>query len=215
MSKLNTYQVLLIEDRLFTKYKIKYADFRNEIIDHMACEIEHEMDEGESFEDAYVKIRVNWNAKLISANKGFLKGIPQLVVAQLESEFKKVELKFRLIGIALAFSLAGSLSYMDLNLPLLYGLIPCLMGASILLTYQHVKEINDYRFDYFKGKAFFMLSQSIIIVLFLLLIYWLLDDYEGLTVYFEGIVLYSFLMNCYLLFKFRYYSKYSKMNVVF
>lgn len=215
MKTLSVDQVSLIEERLLFKYKIKYEDFRNEIVDHIACEIEEEMNKGMSFGDAYEKIRINWNPKLISADKGLFKGIPQLITNQLDTDFKKVEWKIKVISVALVMGIMSGLIYIGINLLLFYSIIPVLIVLSLLLTYLQVKEVNDYRFDYFKGKALHTLYQCILIVLYLSLFAWYWEEYNDLDVYLGGIVLYSFFMNCYLLMKFCRYSKNSRLNVSF
>jgi len=40
MIKLTSEQIQCIEERLLKKYNLKYAEIRNEILDHIACEIE-------------------------------------------------------------------------------------------------------------------------------------------------------------------------------
>lgn len=213
MKTLSVDQVSLIEERLLFKYKIKYEDFRNEIVDHIACEIEEEMDEGVSFEDAYEKIRINWNPKLISADKGLFKGIPQLIKNQLDTDFKKIEWKLNIIGYLVAFGIAIGSKYIGMNLIMLYSSLPLVMGFSVLLTYKQVKNLNDYRFDYFKRKALFILSQSVVFTLLLLFFSWLWNKEGSTDVYLGGIVLYSFFMNCYLLIKFYKYFKHGRLNI--
>ncbi|MDR2222787.1 MAG: hypothetical protein LBE34_08590 [Flavobacteriaceae bacterium] len=215
MKTLSVDQVSLIEERLLFKYKIKYEDFRNEIVDHIACEIEEEMDEGVSFEDAYEKIRINWNPKLISADKGLFKGIPQLIKNQLDTDFKKIEWKLNIIGYLVAFGIAIGSKYIGMNLIMLYSSLPLVMGFSVLLTYKQVKNLNDYRFDYFKRKALFILSQSVVFTLLLLFFSWLWNKEGSTDVYLGGIVLYSFFMNCYLLIKFYKYFKHGRLNISF
>ncbi|MEC4113542.1 hypothetical protein [Myroides pelagicus] len=64
MKTLSTNQVKQIEDFLITQYNIKYQDTRDEVIDHIACEIEELMTSGYEYRTAFQVTFDKWNKHL-------------------------------------------------------------------------------------------------------------------------------------------------------
>ena len=61
--KLSAEQIKQIEEKLYVDYDFYYDDAKHEVIDHIASEIEEEM-ETNSFEDAFCKVLQNWHDRL-------------------------------------------------------------------------------------------------------------------------------------------------------
>lgn len=61
--KLSAEQIHQIEEKLYVDYDFYYDDAKHEVIDHIASEIEEEM-ETNSFEDAFCKVLQKWHDRL-------------------------------------------------------------------------------------------------------------------------------------------------------
>jgi len=61
--KLSAEQIHQIEEKIYVDYDFYYDDAKHEVIDHIASEIEEEM-ETNSFEDAFCKVLQNWHDRL-------------------------------------------------------------------------------------------------------------------------------------------------------
>lgn len=61
--KLSAEQIHQIEDKLYVDYDFYYDDAKHEVIDHIASEIEEEM-ETNSFETSFDKVFENWHNRL-------------------------------------------------------------------------------------------------------------------------------------------------------
>ncbi|WP_413513739.1 hypothetical protein [Myroides odoratus] len=81
MNRITTSQLRAIENLLITQYDLHFDGFRNESVDHIACEIEESMNRGMAYEEALKSSIGNWHFEL----KPILgeKGIPTLVVKRL------------------------------------------------------------------------------------------------------------------------------------
>lgn len=81
MKNLTTNQILEIETILIQRYDLKYDEFRNEVVDHIACEIEEQMQEDVAYEVALNHILKKWHFEL----KPIIghKGVPTFIVKQL------------------------------------------------------------------------------------------------------------------------------------
>ncbi|MDM1496586.1 hypothetical protein HX063_14390 [Myroides odoratimimus] len=64
MTTLSTNQIKEIEEFLITQYNIKYQDTRDEVLDHIACEIEELMNEDFGYEIAFKKTFNKWHNDL-------------------------------------------------------------------------------------------------------------------------------------------------------
>lgn len=64
MKTLTTNQINQIEDFLISQYNIKYQDTRDEVLDHIACEVEGLMNEGFGYETAFKNTFTKWHKEL-------------------------------------------------------------------------------------------------------------------------------------------------------
>ncbi|WHT37595.1 hypothetical protein QNH98_10295 [Myroides sp. mNGS23_01] len=210
MIKLTPLQIKSIEERLLQKYELKYEEFRVELLDHIACDVEELMEEGEPYEEAIILVFRKWNVKLLSNTKGFYKGIPHFILDQLKATYRKIEI--RLLGFALLFSLILIVSkkYLAFDLRLVLYSLFAIHAVGVVLIYQELKGLQDYRYDFFKGKSLVVLLQSGVALVGVQAFYFAWDTGTNSL---EILVIYYFLLNTYLLYRFRTYSKYQKLKI--
>ncbi|WP_060874425.1 hypothetical protein [Myroides odoratus] len=210
MIKLTPLQIKSIEERLLQKYELKYEEFRAELLDHIACDVEELMEEGEPYEEAIILVFRKWNVKLLSNTKGFYKGIPHFILDQLKATYRKIEIK--LLGFALLFSLILIVSkkYLAFDLRLVLYSLFVIHAVGVVLIYQELKGLQDYRYDFFKGKSLVVLLQSGVALVGVQAFYFAWDTGTNSL---EILVIYYFLLNTYLLYRFRTYSKYQKLKI--
>lgn len=210
MIKLTSLQIKSIEERLLQKYELKYEEFRAELLDHIACDVEELMEEGEPYEEAIILVFRKWNVKLLSNTKGFYKGIPHFILDQLKATYRKIEIK--LLGFALLFSLILIVSkkYLAFDLRLVLYSLFVIHAVGVVLIYQELKGLQDYRYDFFKGKSLVVLLQSGVALVGVQAFYFAWDTGTNSL---EILVIYYFLLNTYLLYRFRTYSKYQKLKI--
>ncbi len=81
MKKLTTKQILEIETRLIQQYDLNFQAFRDEVVDHIACEIEEYLEQGVEYTQAKQHVLGKWHFEL----KPVLgkQGIPTCIVKQL------------------------------------------------------------------------------------------------------------------------------------
>ncbi len=87
MTTLSTDQIKHIEEILITQYNIKYQDTRDEVLDHISCEIEELMNEGYEYEDTFKQTFINWKDLLKTDPFHFYKNTPTL---SLKTGLKKI-----------------------------------------------------------------------------------------------------------------------------
>lgn len=81
MKKLTTNQILEIETLLIQRYDLSFQAFRDEVVDHIACEIEEYLEQGVAYTQAKQHVLGKWHFEL----KPVLgkQGIPTCIVKQL------------------------------------------------------------------------------------------------------------------------------------
>ena len=82
MTTLSTDQIKQIEEFLITQYNIKYQDTRDEVLDHIACEIEELMSEGAYFHEASKITIAKWHSQLKPSN-WVINKTPRFIVSPL------------------------------------------------------------------------------------------------------------------------------------
>jgi hypothetical protein len=104
--KLTTEQIAKINQTLIEKGLI-YEDIKLELIDHIASEIEAEMEEKEiSFETAFKKAFENWKEQLRPSSSFWLRGnksIPKIISYKCNQMIKRVFLMSITMGLVTAF----------------------------------------------------------------------------------------------------------------
>lgn len=212
VKKLTPEQVQSIEDRLLQKYELQQDEIRYEILDHIACAIEEVMNQGETYDEATTLVFRTWNVRLIADEKGVFKGIPHFMLNQLNREYKKVELQSLLIVAILSIPLVLAAWYLQWNLIPLMSSLFVVNACGVLVIYKESKHVQDYRYDFFKGKARSVLIKSAIPFVFVAFFYLIWGIYEQMF-NFSFLVVFYFVFNSFLLFRFRKYCKYQKFKL--
>lgn len=109
MKKLTTKQILEIETRLIQQYDLNFQAFRDEVVDHIACEIEEYLEQGVEYTQGKQHVLGKWHFEL----KPVLgkQGIPTCIVKQLYRKDAVFYLVFFLLF--LMSWLLGSLPVME------------------------------------------------------------------------------------------------------
>ncbi len=212
MIKLTTEQIQCIEERLLKKYNLKYTEIRNEILDHIACEVEELMQKGELFEEAFILTFREWNAKLISEKKGVYKGIPQLIVKQLDKEYKKVEFQSMLLSMFFCVSWIVITYNSGINTFLLMAFLLSINAVGVVFIHRKSKAFEDYRYDFFKQKSLVVMGKSILVFLFIIICnaVW---GFESNVFSLDWVTMYYFILNIYVLYQFNRYCKYQEFKI--
>lgn len=82
-------QIRKIEHYLNTK-DVRYIDIRYEVLDHMVSDIEKQIQEGESYEDAFYSATMNWNEELETTSSwmlGLIHNKPKMIIRKAKNFF--------------------------------------------------------------------------------------------------------------------------------
>lgn len=102
MKTLNKEQLNHLDTFLLSHYQLKYDEVREEVVDHIACEIEEKIAIGASYEEAFKVTLSKWNSTLRSSTMGIYSGIPNFIVKQMMwSDLKNQVRGILLIGVLL------------------------------------------------------------------------------------------------------------------
>ncbi|KUF44282.1 hypothetical protein HX017_07090 [Myroides marinus] len=141
MKTLSTNQIQHIEEFLISQYHIKYQDTRDEVLDHIACEIEELMNEGKEYDNAF-KITFNkWNKDLSPHPWIRYKNVPSFLGRQwIKRDIISIILCM-LIGLSIPYLLKEFIEHN--NLANILGssicLVSILLGGFICIKYFKVK----------------------------------------------------------------------------
>lgn len=83
MKTLSREQLTHLDNFLLMHYQLKYDEVREEVVDHIACEIEEKMCVGASYEEAFKVTLSKWNGTLRSSTMGIYSGIPNFIAKQM------------------------------------------------------------------------------------------------------------------------------------
>ncbi|WP_158962036.1 hypothetical protein [Myroides fluvii] len=212
MNILTKEQLQSIQERLLYKYDLKYDELRNELLDHMACEIEEMMHQGETYDEATILVFRKWNVRLIANQKGIYKGIPHFIVNQLNSAYRKIEIISFVAAIVLGLLLLIGTYYFTFNSVVLLGSLFTIHVVGVFMMYRESKDIQDYRRDFFRVKSVEVLFKSGL-ALAVILLFTLLWGTDATPFSFEVLVMYYFIFHSFLLFRFIRYCKYQKFKI--
>lgn len=212
IKKLTLEQVQSIEDRLLQKYELQQDEIRYEILDHIACSIEEVMNQGETYEEATTLVFRTWNVRLIADEKGVFKGIPHFILNQFNKEYTKVELQSLLIAAILSIPLLLASWYLQWNQIILMSSLFVLHTCGVFIIHKESKHIQDYRYDFFRGKARSTWIKSAIPFVLVVFFYMIWRTYEQMS-NFSFLVVYYFIFNSFLLLRFRKYCKHQKFKL--
>lgn len=111
MKKLTTNQILEIETLLIQRYDLSFQAFRDEVVDHIACEIEEYLEQGVDYIQAKQHVLRKWHFELKPVVGQ--QGIPTCIVKQLYRKDAVFYLFFALLF--LTSWLLGSFQVMELT----------------------------------------------------------------------------------------------------
>lgn len=210
MNRITSDQIQAIQERLRLKYELKYEEIRNELVDHIACEIEEMMHVGETYEEAFTLAFRKWNVRLIADKKGVYQGIPHFIVNQLNKEYRKVELKSGVLTVVFTLLLFLSTSYFDLNNLLWLNILFFVSAIGVLIIQRGLRSLGDYRYDFLKAKSKVVLLKSSLVLAGIYLFYTL---WETPNFTLEVLLIYYFVFSLYLLLRFRAYCNYQQFKI--
>ncbi|MGG5506634.1 MULTISPECIES: hypothetical protein [unclassified Myroides] len=199
MDTITQEQLYRIEERLMVYYGISFEDLRQEIADHLACEIESEMAIGQDFDTAYKAVDARWNEKLRTNNWGIYKGIPKFIEQQLAERFNQSDWKLKLLGFFLSLPLLLLFDYLNVRTEWLFVSLPCLGFLIALLVYSYIKQGKAYLVEFYLRQTKMMFVISMLIVLLGIGMFFLRGE-QTRTGVFEFFILYGFLSMCYFLY---------------
>lgn len=210
MNRITSDQIQAIQERLHLKYELKYEEIRNELVDHIACEIEEMMHVGETYEEAFTLAFRKWNVRLIADKKGVYQGIPHFIVNQLNKEYRKVEIKSGVLTVVFTLLLFLSTSYFDLNNLLWLNILFFVSAIGVLIIQRGLRSLGDYRYDFLKAKSKVVLLKSSLVLAGIYLFYTL---WETPNFTLEVLLIYYFVFSLYLLLRFRAYCNYQQFKI--
>lgn len=211
MNRLTSDQIQAIQERLHLKYELKYEEIRDELVDHIACEIEEMMHVGETYEEAFTLVFRKWNVRLIADKKGAYMGIPHFIVYQLNKEYSKAGIKSGVLTVFFTFLLFLSTSYFDLNSLLLLNILFFVSAIGMLIIQRGLRSLGDYRYDFLKAKSKVVLLKSSLVLAGIYLFYTL---WETTNFTLEILLIYYFVFSLYLFIRFRAYCNYKQFKLV-
>lgn len=193
---LNDTQVAAIEYQLIKVYYINYKEIRSEILDHIACDIEREMEEGQSYSNAFTAIFNRWDTKLKTNTWGIYKGIPNFVQQQLAKDFNQIDWKIKLLSFFCPIPIISLLVYWEIRIELFYLLLLFISWVGYRIVYHHIKGIKDYRIEFFKRQTQMMFVLSLSSIVLWIGLDLLCDNSVEITVL-SFFILYYFFSICY------------------
>ena len=158
-------------DSILEKLGLDFLDFKLEIKDHIACEVEEEMETNQSdFNSAFILVLERWESKLVLSESLFIsnkRSFPKIVIEQL---FKR----FLIYNITLLVSISlGALIYINLlkdfvnESPFINSLkwifISCFFIFSILKLIIYIKKIKT-SYSYMFNQNFWLLTLYFVFV---------------------------------------------------
>lgn len=149
MNKLTKHQLQHIEQFLIEHYRLFYIDIRAEVLDHIAADIEAELFNSKTYEEAFVSVIAKWDP-LLKPAKSIFRGIPHFIAKQWVKERFNRGGKACLFGILTTLLFASLFHrFVDLDENFLIGLgilgiifISC--GIVYLRNYSLVKKAPLY-----------------------------------------------------------------------
>lgn len=212
MNRITSDQIQAIQERLHLKYELKYEEIRDELVDHIACEIEEMMHVGETYEEAFTQAFRKWNVRLIADKKGVYQGIPHFIVNQLNKEYRKVEIKSGVLTVVFTLLLFLSTYYFDLNNLLWLNILFFVSAIGVLIIQRGLCSLGDYRYDFLKAKSKVVLLKSSLVLagIYLFYIIWGATEVNfSLAI----LLIYYFVFSLYLLLRFRAYCNYQQFKI--
>lgn len=213
MKHLTTQQLQTIERFLMEHYNLHHEDFRMEILDHIACEIEVCIQEGVSYQEASKFVLGKWHFEL----KPVLgkTGVPTCVVKQMYAKDWMVYL-----GFALLFLISWSLGNFGIvtiepNPWLSLGCVLLGFVFSILIQKRFHKQKNYAMTFYTNALGNTMLPNIVVLTLAMLFIRRDFEQFFSLSSYsFFVLAIHILIVNVFFASKVLYYNKASKIQMI-
>ncbi|MDM1374804.1 hypothetical protein HX071_11945 [Myroides marinus] len=133
MKTLSTNQIQHIEEFLISQYNIKYQDTRDEVLDHLACEIEELMNEGAYFQEAFKITFSKWHSQL-KPSLWAINKTPKLVVNLLAKKDTKSLIVLFILSILTAFIINYTINdqLFILQIALMIMAIPMIIAGYVI-----------------------------------------------------------------------------------
>ncbi|MGG5506633.1 MULTISPECIES: hypothetical protein [unclassified Myroides] len=181
MKKVTHDQIAEITAKLNQRYELKFDTFRDEVVDHMACEIEAYLEQGVDYATASKRVLAKWHFDL----KPVLgeKGIPTCIVKQL---YRKDAISYTVFAFTFLFAwILGSYDWV-IFVPHPWISLACIVvGFSISVGVQKrfYKQANYEMKFYIHALGALMLVNIIGMTLAMLLIRNNIESFLGLSAY--------------------------------
>lgn len=180
MKQLATEQLKEIEAILIQKYELTYADVREEVLDHIACEIEEQI-EGEllSFEIAKDFVLKKWGFSLKSSSWNCYAGVPQFIANHWLKKDIKVYVLLCLLASVGTYSIMSSKIEINVLIKFFVGLALICLILNVFLI-RLTRQVQSYRMRYLRNltRMFFLIT--LILALLNFMQYKSLADTEGI-----------------------------------
>ncbi|KZE74144.1 hypothetical protein AV926_18075 [Myroides marinus] len=163
MKTLSTNQIQHIEEFLISQYNIKYQDTRDEVLDHLACEVEELMSEGYGYEEAVKTVFLNWKELLKTDSYYFYKNTPHFISKNWIEQDSKIKSQSILIGIVVMTLQLTTLLHSDNAFLLISILLSTLTTSIAIILNQSINEILNEHSIYLKKKIQKVISFSAVI----------------------------------------------------
>lgn len=170
MKRLNLEQIKQIENFLIEYYHIKYEDIRDEVLDHIASEIEDKMTNGMVYEAAFKQTFNKWNKELTPHLWIRYNNVPRFIA---KKWYKRDILCFLLaISVGLGGPYLLSLYITDYDIAqITFKSIGIFNIIISILLYFKCKNLQNYRMQFIKKEAI----NYGLIPLFILGLFWAAD----------------------------------------
>lgn len=205
MQILTPEQLQQVEDFLVDQYHMQAdEDVRGEILDHIACEIEEQISQGQSFKVAFMNVLNQWHRHLQPSRFSGYQTIPRFIARRLIKTDLLVHVGI-ILSLTFLLSLLGEVNYILTSSSLILLLASWFMSQRYL--YQ-VKEQQSFSLNYYKKQLHYLNYLNVMAVFALLvLVGWMwnvpaLLEERTFTILYSSCLLFA--VNTY--FSFRLYQ---------
>jgi len=168
MKTLSINQIQHIEEFLISQYNIKYQDTRDEVLDHIACEIEELINEGAYFQEAFKITFSRWHSQL-KPSLWAINKTPKLVVNQLAKKDTKSLIILFILSMLTAFIINYTINdqLFILQIALMIMAIPMIIAGYVI---SKRNTYSSFTTDYYKehlkvlgGFSFLVLDAMVVL----------------------------------------------------
>ncbi|SHL45234.1 hypothetical protein [Myroides odoratimimus] len=200
MTTLSTNQIKQIEDTLISKYNIKYQDTRDEVLDHIACEIEELMNEGDEYEEAMELVFNKWHSKLLLEHFGVYKGIPKFISRPIVKLVTQPNWTVYLLTFFVSIGLTVFFSIQKISAITAFVSILTITITVATISLYNTKRLKGYYLDIYKRLLVMEISVSVLLFVLMTFLDNLLQlNYSSI----DSVVMYHFTITWYHIYLFR------------